>query len=309
MVKRLTRENEKDARKRLEWIKVYELTGNVTNTCRFFTIPRSKFYFWYKRYKELGIEGLQEKPPIPNTIINRTPQHLEDLVIKIRREKNYGSLKISWYLQRQHNIYISSVTIDKILKRNKIPRISNKNTPRVSAPEISSKDNPGDRLQVDVKFLNKLSKEKKRFYQFTAIDDCTRYRILKIYDYNTEKSAMNFIECLKEKLPFIIKEIQTDNGNEFGHNFTYLLNDMGITHRKIYPGCPKQNGKVERSHRTDEEEFYRRNQFENREDLQKRVEEWEKEYNFDRPHTSLDGLTPAEKLHTILSTNKEKNAV
>ena len=161
---------------------------------------------------------------------------------------------------------------------------------------------------MDVKFLPKLAQEQKRHYQFTAIDDCTRYRILQIYSHNSIKSVVDFVEELRKKLHFAIQEIQTDNGSEFATPFTWHLNDLGITHRRIYPGCPNQNGKVERSHRTDEEEFYRKYQFADARELEDRVNEWEKEYSFDRPHMALKGLTPAEKLHKILKgRNTQKN--
>jgi len=121
------------------------------------------------------------------------------------------------------------------------------------------------------------------------------------------EAYLHFVEKLREKLPFAIQEIQTDHRSEFATPFTWHLNDLGITHRRIYPGCPKQNGKVERSHRTDEEEFYRKYQFADAGELENRVNEWEKEYNVDRPHMGLNGLTPAEKLHKILKgKNVEK---
>jgi transposase InsO family protein len=150
---------------------------------------------------------------------------------------------------------------------------------------------------VDVKFLPKLGRENKRYYQFTAIDDCTRYRVLQIYSHNSAKSAVDFIERVRQKLPFAIQEIQTDNGSEFGTSFTWHLNDLGITHRRIAPGCPEQNGKVERSHRTDQEEFYRDRQFRDEQELKRRLEDWEREYNFERPHMGLGGIPPAERMH------------
>jgi transposase InsO family protein len=66
---------------------------------------------------------------------------------------------------------------------------------------------------------------------------------------------------VRQRLPRAIQRVQTDNGNEFGTDFTWNLRDLGIEHRHILPGCPEVNGKVERSHRTDGEEFYRRTTF------------------------------------------------
>jgi transposase InsO family protein len=232
-----------------------------------------------------------------------------DLILQIRREKGYGAPRLSWHLQRHHNIYISCVTIGHIFRRHHIPRAIPHHNVRVSPPVTVQKQSPGERVQVDVKFLPKLAKEHRRYYQFTAIDDCTRYRVLQIYSHNSTKSALAFIEKLREKLPFAIKEIQTDHGSEFATPFTWHLNDLGITHRRIYPGCPNQNGKVERSHRTDEEEFYRRYQFNNAQELETRIEEWEKEYNFNRPHMALKGLTPGEKLHKMITKKSLQKSV
>lgn len=69
---------------------------------------------------------------------------------------------------------------------------------------------------MDVKFLDTLPfSGRQRYYQFTAIDDCTRFRVMRIYDHNSVKSATDFISQVKEALPFAIKQVQTDNGSEF----------------------------------------------------------------------------------------------
>ncbi len=114
---------------------------------------------------------------------------------------------------------------------------------------------PGQSIQVDVKHLKVGARP---LYQFTAIDEATRYRVLKIYAHNSIRSAIAFIEEVRQRLPVAIQRIQTDHGSEFGTDFTWHLRDLGIGHRQIPRGCPESNGKVERSHRTDEDEFYRR---------------------------------------------------
>ncbi|MCW5619573.1 MAG: transposase family protein [Burkholderiales bacterium] len=152
---------------------------------------------------------------------------------------------------------------------------------------------PGRSVQVDVKHVKLTS---GRLYQFTAIDEATRYRVLKIYDHNSMRSAVDFIEQLRQRLPVAIQRIQTDWGAEFGTHFTWHLEDLGIEHRHIPPGCPEVNGKVERSHRTDEEEFYGRTTFRSPQELRRALRDWEVEYNERRPHLALKGKTPAERL-------------
>ena len=93
--------------------------------------------------------------------------------------------------------------------------------------------------------------------QFTAIDDCTRIRVLRAYPRCDQKTAIQFLDYLLERLPFKVQVVQTDNGAEFQGSFHWHLLDRGIGHVYIRPATPRLNGKVERSHRIDEEEFYR----------------------------------------------------
>ncbi len=89
---------------------------------------------------------------------------------------------------------------------------------------------------------------------------------------------------------------RTDNDSSFGPQFTWHLADLGIAHRRIRPATPEANGKVERSHKTDEDEFYRDRKFKNRKDLTRKLKRWEEEYNEGRPHLALKGKTPAERV-------------
>ena len=66
-----------------------------------------------------------------------------------------------------------------------------------------------------MKFLERIAGSKRRLYQFTAIDDCTRIRVLKIYDACNQGMAIRFIDEALRRLPFRVLVIQTDNGAEF----------------------------------------------------------------------------------------------
>jgi len=81
-----------------------------------------------------------------------------------------------------------------------------------------------------------------------------------------------------------------------GTDFTWHLRDLGVIHRQIPRGYPQANGKVERSHRTDEDEFYRRVIFRTPAELAQKLRHWEHEYNHRRLHLALRGRTPAERL-------------
>jgi transposase InsO family protein len=103
-----------------------------------------------------------------------------------------------------------------------------------------------------VKFLERIAGTGKRLYQFTAIDDCTRIRVLKIYDSCNQASAIRFVNQVIKRLPFRVLVIQTDNGAEFQSRFHWHFESLDIRHVYIRPRTPHLNGKVERSHRVDE---------------------------------------------------------
>lgn len=269
-----------------------EVTRNVSATGRHFGIHRSQFYEWRRRRKERGPQGLLDDKRGPKVSPWRTLPHIEALVLKIRAEKACGAQRLSYYLQRYHEVYLSVPTIRRILREHQVPRISLKRYrpgPK-KRREISS---PGQSVQVDVKHVKVTS---GRLYQFTAIDEATRFRVLKVYDHNSTRSAIDFVEELRRKLPVAIRRIQTDWGSEFGSHFTWHLEDIGIEHKHIPPGCPEVNGKVERSHRTDQHEFYGRFLFRTPAELRAALRSWEREYNERRPHLALKGRTPAECL-------------
>jgi transposase InsO family protein len=162
------------------------------------------------------------------------------------------------------------------------------------------KPKPGHAVQVDVKFIAPLSSSsRKKYYQFTAIDDCTRIRVLRIYHRLNQKTAIQFADYLLDKFPFRVEAIQTDNGSEFQSAFHWHLADRGIRHIYIKPATPRLNGKVERSHRIDAEEFYRQLKGVVIDDAQlfnDKLQEWQDFYNYHRPHGALGGQTPYERL-------------
>ena len=157
---------------------------------------------------------------------------------------------------------------------------------------------PGHHVQIDVKFLDfKVEDGKKiRRFQYTAIDDATRIRALKIYERHTQQNAIDFVDYVISKFPFRINTIRTDNGHEFQAKFHWHLEDIGIRHAYIKPRTPRLNGKVERSHGTDQREFYQLLTYTDDVDLNAKLAEWEAFYNYHRPHGGLGGKTPYERL-------------
>jgi transposase InsO family protein len=153
---------------------------------------------------------------------------------------------------------------------------------------------------MDVKFLERIPGTRTRLYQFTAIDDCTRIRVLKVYDKCNQRTAIQFIDEVRRRLPFRIQVVQTDNGAEFQSDFHWHLERLDIRHVYIRPQSPHLNGKVERSHRIDDQEFYQLLDQDGVTDdihlFNEKLREWEDYYNYHRPHGALDGQTPYERL-------------
>ena len=254
-------ELERGARRRLAVIRhAQEVTGNVAKTCRYYGISRNLYYKWYRRYEAEGVAGLRDRSRRPLNSPRATELEVVGKILYLRQNYHFGPQKIAMYLARYHDIQISTSGVWRILKRvgmNRLPA-SQRHKRHEKRWQRYEKPLPGHQVQIDVKFIEPLKgSRKKRYYQFTAIDDCTKLRILKIYERCNRKSAISFADYILEKLPFEVQAIQIDNGSEIQSGFHWHLLDRGIRHVYIKPLTPRLNGKVERSHQIDNEEFYR----------------------------------------------------
>jgi transposase InsO family protein len=223
-------------------------------------------------------------------------------VLYLRQNYHFGPGRIADYLKRYHQVRIATATVHRILQRHGMHRLpeSQKYRQHKKRWKRYEKKQPGHRLQMDVKFLERIPGRRKRLYQFTAIDDCTRVRVLKIYDACNQATAMRFLDEVVHRLPFRILVLQTDNGAEFQSKFHWHAEELGIRHVYIRPRTPHLNGKVERSHRVDDREFYQLlDEGGVSADIRlfnEKLREWEDYYNFHRPHGALSGQTPYERL-------------
>lgn len=295
----MDRKGQRDISRKLKVLNYAKESGNISKTCRYFGICRETFYTWKRTFEAHGEEALVNNKPCPENHKLRTPRLIEEKIIHLRTTYHFGPDMIVWHLQRYHNIKISRNGCYQVLRRNKLNRLpENIKTRSRSKFKRYEKRVPGHHVQIDVKFLffnDKMGRRIKRF-QYTAIDDCTRIRALKIYSAQTQDSSIEFINLVVEKFPFRIKTIRTDNGHEFQTRFHWHVADLGMTHVYIKPASPRLNGKVERSHLTDQREFYQILDYTGDVDLRKKLAQWEDYYNFLRPHSAHMGKTPYEKL-------------
>jgi transposase InsO family protein len=288
----------RDIKRKLNVINYARKIGNVCKACRYYGISKSIYYVWIERYRQYGDAGLINKKPCPENLKLRTPKYIEEKVIYLRKKYHFGPERIYMYLKRFHGIQTTESSVYRILRRNGMSRLPANTKRRSPGPHIKlyEKQIPGHHVQMDVKFLNFKNKdgEKVKRYQYTAIDDATRIRALKVYNKHNQNNAIDFVNYVIKKFPFRIKIIRTDNGHEFQARFHWYCMEKGIEHVYIKPGSPKLNGKVERSHLTDKQEFYQLLDYTNDANLREKIKEWENFYNFNRPHKSHGGLTPYE---------------
>jgi len=276
-----------EVRKRLRWVQLFEEFKNSTLVCRKCGVSRPTLRKWVERYRKHGLDGLvaiSKKPK--NSPKVRISERERAWIVELRN-RSLGSRRIQSELKRSHDFDISRPTIEKILKTlnprtRLVRRLTRKGSKRYA------RDVPGDRVQMDT------CKIAPSLYQYTAIDDCTRIRVLAVFTRQTAANSLEFLELAIEEFPFPIQRIQTDRGREFfAYSFQEKLMEYGIKFRPVKPASPYLNGKVERSQRTDLEEFYPTVDLK-APDLSERLRDWQDHYNQERPHGSLGGLTPWE---------------
>ena len=215
--------------------------GKNKEACEVFGVKKSTFYKWKKEFDQHGEKGLVRKKTIAKNFPNQIKPDVVNKVLELRQEHKLGTWRIKWYLERYHDIHISESSVYRILKRNNVERLDRKITRRAMHTIRYEKDTPGHQVQVDVKFLifEGPNGSKIKRFQYTAIDDATRIRALKIYDKHNQDCAIDFVDYVIAKFPFRINTIQTDNGHEFQSKFHWHVQDLGMRHRFIKAGTPQ----------------------------------------------------------------------
>src|SRR5712692_9326943 len=239
---------------------------------------------WRVRWRQGSLEGLV--PRYPRRRGRRVIPRVIELVGQARRELAYGASRTQLWLRRVHEVRVAMGTIQRIFRDLGMPRLrrTRKRVPRQM--KLFEKAEPGESIQVDVKFVRIAG---RWAFQYTALDDCTRFRVLRLYRRLHHGSSLAFLTELRRAFPFPIKRLQCDHGQEFSFAFVLGVEAAGIRHRYIRPRRPQQNGKVERSHRIDQEEFWGRQRFQDFETAAAAVRDWETRYNYERFSLALHG--------------------
>ena len=284
-----------DEKQRLGWVKLYEQTHDAGLTCRRCGISRPTLRKWWRRYQAEGEAGLRShsRRPLSSPLI-KVDAGIETLILSLREKRKLGPKRLKSELKRLHDISLSVAVIHKVLTRNNCKSLI-RPPKRKDEYKRYSRPIPGDRIQMDT------CKIGLNLYQYTAIDDCTRYRVLQVYKTRAANNTLDFLDKVIEEMPFPVQRIQTDRGMEFfAEKVQRRLMEYGIKFRPNKPGSPHLNGKVERSQKTDLEEFYPTIDL-NSGNLEDLLAEWQHYYNWFRPHSSIGGISPEERRFELSS--------
>lgn len=258
-----------------------------------FNVSRASLFRWKKRYDNTQ-QSLVDLSRRPHHHPNEHTEAELKLIKDMRRRNPNDGLVVFWVKLKERGYTRTITSLWRVLKRlNAIP-VKLPNPKYISKP-YEPMLYPGQRVQVDVKEVPAACVAGdarvlgEKFYQFTAIDEYSRYRFLAAFKDESSYSAAQFVKMLVKAFPFKIECIQTDNGPEFTNRFTakkdkptmfqLTLEYYGIKHKLIKPYTPRHNGKVERSHRKDNEYFYATHSFMSFEDFKQQLRIWNRKYN------------------------------
>ena len=294
---------------RVRWVEpIAKGRTTITEVMKIFPHGKRTLERWLAAYLAQGVDGLEPKSTRPKTSPKETSIAIKEQVIALRKKKKVCALKLHWKLEKQ-GIEIHERTIGKIIKAEGLVR--KYRTKKITYKYLKATWKPGELVEIDVKHVPGTIAG-RAYFQYTAIDCASRWRYLRIFEEETTQNTLIFFEDVIRRFPYSITGLKTDNHSTFTNRYlgTNKRSDMtvktlhpldrfcaarGIAHYLIDPGHPAQNGKVERSHRSDQETLYDSTIFKSPGDLRRKVALWNIEYN-NLEHCGLNGKTPNEAL-------------
>lgn len=296
---------------------LYSYTYGVTKAAIRYKTSRQNIYRWRKRY-DGTLQSLADRSHRPHSHPNQhTPEELK-LIRDMRRRNPNAGLVVLWVKLRQRGYKRTISSLYRVLRRTEQGVIKLPN-PKYVAKPYEQMQYPGQRVQIDVKYVpaaclvgaavEDAKENGGYYYQYTFIDEYSRFRYLEAFkEHNTYTSAVFIRHCV-ERFPYAIECVQTDNGQEFTNRlnpmnstkltlFETTLAKLGIRHKLIKPYTPRHNGKVERSHRKDNEYFYASHKFYSFEDYACQLAVWNRYYN-NFPMRPLNWLSPKSVLFSF----------
>ena len=290
----------------------YSFKNGVTKAAIRYKVNRQYVYRWQKRY-DGTLQSLSDKSRRPHHHPNQhTPEELK-LIADMRKRNANAGLVVFWVKLRKRGYSRSITGLYRVLRRQGQMAVKPPNPKYIPKP-YEKMLYPGQRVQIDVKVVPSAcivgESQGEKFYQYTAIDEYSRFRYLEAFKEQSSYSSAVFVEHLLKRFPFKIECIQTDNGQEFTKAlgnaknpkptmFENKLKQHGIHHKLIRPYTPRHNGKVERSHRKDNEYFYATHKFYSFDDFVKQLKVYN--YNYNKfPMRPLNWKSPADYIRAFL---------
>jgi transposase InsO family protein len=271
-------------------------------------VGRSTLGAWVRRYRQLGEEGLRNKPrSLPQK--SRVDKAVKDKIIEVKKSNPvFGVRRISDFLKRFFLLQASPATVHKTLSKadlveKKQPR-QKKNSPK---PRFFERSTPNQLWQSDICTFRLAG---KNAYLIGFIDDYSRY-ITGLGFYRSQ-TAEHVLETFRRATGEygVPKEMLTDNGRQYVNwrgttKFEKELKKDRIKHIRSQPHHPMTLGKIERFWKTILQEFLLRSQFDSFDDARDRLELWVRYYNHRRPHQGIGGLCPADRYFEIQNELKQ----
>ena len=282
--------------------------GSVIDAAKVLSIHRSTVYRWIKKARsihnrlELSEKGLvrrSTKPHTTHTVINRKA---EFDIIRVREETGYAAIKIKGELKLETGVN----TIHRFLARKGLlNEYGNHIRPRYQETTHMHLKNTKTigYLQMDVKYITpELSGLPYTCFEYAVVDIFSRYKEAVILNHLDQDGSISALLEILPKLPFKPVFIQTDNGLEFQGRFKKLLTDLQLKHHYAHKKTPNENALIERTFRTDEEEFFFRMKQVPRhyDELRTMFADWLYRYNYKRIHLGINLKTPYEVVASVL---------
>lgn len=286
----------------------YALKHGATKAAIRYNVSRQYVYRWKNRY-DGTLQSLADRSHRPHSHPNQhTPEEIK-LINDMRRRNPHAGLVVFWVKLRMRGYTRSISGLYRFLRKQGMMAEKLPNPKYIPKPYEQMRY-PGQRVQIDVKFVPAsciVGQEAGcKWYQYTFIDEFTRFRYLEAFQEHSTYSSSEFIKHVVQKFPYAIECVQTDNGLEFTNRlsnrnskkpslFEITLQQLGIRHKLIRPFTPRHNGKVERSHRKDNEEFYASHKFYSFEDFRNQLAVRQRQYN-NFPMRPLNWRSPKQVL-------------
>lgn len=281
---------------RKEFVIAAQDCNNISALCREFGISRKTGYKWLNRHKNGQL--LSDCSRTPKTVSNKTPSDIEKQILKVRADNpGWGAATIHKVLENSGVNNLPCVrTVNNILNRNHC--ISKEESEKRHQYIRFQKEHCNDMWQADFKGDFPML-DGNRCFPLDIIDDCSRF-LIKIVPSTSTKNLVipSFEKAFYEYgMPL---SVLSDNGGQFaGFKQGYTQFEKWLMCLDILPiHCrvkhPQTQGKIERFHRTLNNELLKHNTFSDIAQADSYMQNWRDKYNNVRPHEALNMLTPSE---------------